>query len=88
MTYTTIETLHQIKYLQPFAMNILLFRSGLGLMSNGTGPVEIDDDMCPLLNTCHYLTGSNASSALDLNQVLIIHTSFFIILFYEPNYDF
>ena len=25
MTYTIIETLHQIKYLQPFAMNILLF---------------------------------------------------------------
>ena len=25
MTYDTIETLHQIKYLQPFAMNILLF---------------------------------------------------------------
>ena len=38
MTYAIIETLRQIKYLQPFAMNI-------------------------------------------------IHTSFFIILFYEPNYD-
>ena len=25
MTYATIETLHQIKYLQPFAMTILLF---------------------------------------------------------------
>ena len=25
MTYATIEILHQIKYLQPFAMNILLF---------------------------------------------------------------
>ena len=25
ITYATIETLHQIKYLQPFAMNILLF---------------------------------------------------------------
>ena len=25
MTYATIETLYQIKYLQPFAMNILLF---------------------------------------------------------------
>ena len=25
MTFTTIETLHQIKYLQPFAMNILSF---------------------------------------------------------------
>ena len=25
MTYATIEALHQIKYLQPFAMNILLF---------------------------------------------------------------
>ena len=25
MTYTTIETLHQIKYLQLFAINILLF---------------------------------------------------------------
>ena len=25
MTYATIETLHQIKYLQPFAMNIFLF---------------------------------------------------------------
>ena len=25
MIYATIETLHQIKYLQPFAMNILLF---------------------------------------------------------------
>ena len=25
MTYITIETLHQTKYLQPFAMNILLF---------------------------------------------------------------
>ena len=24
MTYATIETLHQIKYIQPFAMNILL----------------------------------------------------------------
>ena len=25
MTCATIETLHQIKYLEPFAMNILLF---------------------------------------------------------------
>ena len=25
MTYATIETLYQIKYLQPFAINILLF---------------------------------------------------------------
>ena len=25
MIYATIQTLHQIKYLQPFAMNILLF---------------------------------------------------------------
>ena len=25
MKYATIETLHQIKHLQPFAMNILLF---------------------------------------------------------------
>ena len=25
MTYAKIETLHQIKYLQPFVMNILLF---------------------------------------------------------------
>ena len=25
MTNATIETLHQIKYLQPYAMNILLF---------------------------------------------------------------
>ena len=25
MIYATIETLHQIKYLQPFAMNILLY---------------------------------------------------------------
>ena len=25
MTYATIETLHQIKYLKPFPMNILLF---------------------------------------------------------------
>ena len=25
MTYAIIETIHQIKYLQPFAMNILLF---------------------------------------------------------------
>ena len=38
MTYATIETLHQIKYLQPFAMNIC-------------------------------------------------YSYFFIILFYEPNYD-
>ena len=25
ITYVAIKTLHQIKYLQPFAMNILLF---------------------------------------------------------------
>ena len=25
MIYATVETLHQIKYLQPFAMNILLY---------------------------------------------------------------
>ena len=25
MTYAIIETIHQIKYLRPFAMNILLF---------------------------------------------------------------
>ena len=41
MTYTTIETLYKIKYLQPFAMNILLFRSGLGLVSSGIGLIEM-----------------------------------------------
>ena len=32
MTYATIETLHQIKYRQPFAMNILLFITMLSLL--------------------------------------------------------
>ena len=38
-------------------------------------------DICPLLDTCHYLTGSSVLDALDLNQVHLLLPILFLLFF-------
>ena len=55
-------------------LNQVHFGSGLG---SGTRPIGMV--ICPLLDTCHYLTGSSVLNAMDLKSIQLLLPVLFLL---------